>query len=88
MEKNIKSVPKFLLFFGKLKRNDYFCNPISCFNKDNITTKNRIKDEKNISTAQSSSREQAWFPRAYGNEEWSPCVGFTPRKGTQEADCF
>jgi len=28
------------------------------------------KNEKNISASQSSSREQAWLPRAYGNKEW------------------
>ncbi len=54
----------------------YFCNPI----RGIITTKKINNNEKNISAAQSPPREQAWFPRAYGNKEWSPCIGFSPCK--------
>ena len=49
----------------------YFCTP---------------KRENVISAPQPSPREQAWFPRAHGNEEWSSRAGFSPRQRPQEVD--
>lgn len=46
------------------------------------------QDETDVPAAQSEAREQAWFPRPYGDQAWPRCTEAPSRQGPQAFDRF
>lgn len=58
------------------------------FKKDNCKLYiNSEYNEKNISTVKKKTRQQAWLPHTYGNQEWSQGIGSSPLTRSLEIDC-